>query len=125
MTGTSPSATATDRPEDAAAPGAPGTGDAPGSDEAAGAGGGDEGTAGTSGDSTAIISSKHELVRPPEEARPRSKYRKGDDWQELVLTGKLMYFFGRDAYHPPKGVVLVGATRVNVCLLYTSPSPRD
>lgn len=114
MTGTSPSAAATDRPEDAVAPDAPGTGDAPGSDEAAGAGGGDEAAAGASGDSTAIVSSKHELVRPPEEARPRSKYRKGDDWQDLVLTGKLMYFFGRDAYHPHKGVVLVGATRVNV-----------
>jgi hypothetical protein len=119
MPGTSPTATATNRPEDDIVPDAPESGDATESTGAAEAGAGagateNETAGGASGDTTAIVSTRHELVRPPEEARPRSKYRKDDDWQAQVLPGKLMYFFGRDAYHPPKPVVMVGATRVNV-----------
>jgi len=126
MTDSSPSAVATNLSEDAIAPdsdGAPNATDAAGAanadpNRAAGAGaadgGDDEGAAEPSGNSSALVSSKHKLVRPPEEARPRSKYRKDDDWQNQVLTGKLMYFFGREAYYPPKQVVMVSATRVNV-----------
>lgn len=126
MADSSPSATASNLPENAvvndatnatdatdATNGTDGTGAADDAGVSAANGGEDAGATEPSGDS-AIVSSKHKLVRPPEEARPRSKYRRDDDWQNQVLTGKLMYFFGREAYYPPKQVVLVGATRVNV-----------